>query len=121
MPMIALNLRENAQLWRINPWAGQPRPPTIEAQPARIGTSHMLDREEVATYVARRLPRHWERAAAVPGLQDRIVEVLRDPRNGTLDDQIGVLALLLGQGDSLSDPDWLAWASYAFDPQAPRR
>lgn len=78
----------------------------------------MLDREEVAARVERSLPGHWRRASAVPGLQHRIIEVLRDPRNGELDEQINVLGKLLGQGDALSDQEWLEWATYAFDPSA---
>jgi hypothetical protein len=74
----------------------------------------MLDRSDVIAVVAERLPDEWRRVAAVDDLQHRIVEVLRDPRNGSLDDQLPILAKLLRIGSHLPDKEWLAWATYAF-------
>ncbi len=74
----------------------------------------VLNAQDVAAAIADRLPEEWRRAAHVEGLQDRIVEVLRDPRNGDLDQQITTLASLLRQGAALSDQEWVTWATYAF-------
>lgn len=74
----------------------------------------MLDPGEVAQQVAARLPQEWCRAAAIDDLQRRIVEVLRDPRNGDLLTQLDTLASLFRQARQLSEQEWIAWATYAF-------
>ncbi len=80
----------------------------------------MLDRNDVIAVVAERLPEEWQRAAAIADLQHRIVEVLRDPRNGSLEEQLPVLATLLRVGSHLPDREWLAWANYAFGSRPSR-
>lgn len=74
----------------------------------------MHSAEDVASQIAERLPVEWRRAGQVEGLQHRIIEVLRDPANGDLEQQMETLALLLRQGGSMSDQEWITWATYAF-------
>ena len=79
----------------------------------------MLDRDEVSRHVAARLPQVWGRAAAIDDLQARIIEVLRDPRNGDLPTQLDTLAVLFAPARHLSEQEWTAWAAYAFGRPLP--
>jgi hypothetical protein len=66
------------------------------------------------------LPTEWQRAARIPGLRQRIVEVLRNPANGALDIQLDILSRLLTHPANPDEDEWLAWAGYAFGLPAQR-